>query len=121
MATKNASKSITLAVCPELNLRDHPECISTQMNSTNNAVVLTLRFLVGSPEVRSAEKGNTMIEWNDSGVLMLDGATVEINGVDHKITVRKAMWKDGRRIGSDAIVVRPVKEKKAETKVEIGF
>ena len=122
MASKNAPK--TLAVCPELTLKDHKEALSVEMNKAGNAMVLMIKMLVGLPETKGADKGKNSFTWEDSGVLILDGAVIEIAGVAHKITVRKAVWKDSRKIGHDAIVVRPVttkEEKKEADKVEIGF
>ena len=111
---KNAIKP-TLVECPEIRAEDRPDTVSVEINSAKNAYVVTVRMLVGAPKEKKPTEGD--FSWIDSGVLNLDNLIIQIGGVEHKLTTRKAQWnKKGQRIGSDCLVVRPATAKKTEPK-----
>ena len=122
MAIKNAPKSIV--TCPEIKAKDRKEAVAVSLNSDGTAYKVQITMLVGVPEIKmfvknEGKKNEEIIEYVDSGVLILDGLTIEIGGVEHRLTVRKAQFGEKGRAGQDCIVCRPVNQKAPSVKKEV--
>jgi len=104
--SKNAKKE--LIPCPQILRSEYPSVVTTETGSNGDVEVVCIRIPVGKA---------VAAEWSDkgheqSGVLTLDNAVVEIRGVRHYIRLNSG-WHNGKRVGQPTISVVPANEKQA--------
>lgn len=133
MATKKNTSKCTLIPGPDFDAGSKvvintmvkgagPSLVDGTMNSTGNAVMITLKLFVGS----EIEKNDRDYKYSDSGSLTLPDI-VEIDGIEYWLNVRSA-WqktKDGRSFKAGrnkiSLSVKGVKAEKSAVTQDIPF
>jgi len=110
----NKSEVKALIPCPKISTKDYREmCLSVEPGSNGDVEVVCIRIPVGSPVAPSWAKNEGHLQ---SGVLMLEDASIEIRGQRHWIRLSSG-WKDGKCVGRPEISIVP---EKGVSKTEVG-
>jgi len=113
---KQSSKSEVKALipCPKVSTKDYREMtLSVEPGVNGDTEVVTIRIPVGTPVAPSWAKNEGQLQ---SGVLILEDASIDIRGVRHYIRLSSG-WKDGKCVGRPEISIVP---EKGVSKTEVG-